>query len=211
MFRWIRQCLALGFIAAVVVAAGGVTVAQGSTNGGNTSISDAEVRGLVKRLSTASSQKDVWASLTQQEQAAVTKRGLTVATIKSISPATTDTRLPMVAGENCFLARRSFGAYSPVGLLLYTFGQNIKWCSSNGQITKTYDRYEIPTTNAPFWIYRGLNGNTLSATPTTRSVESYFQGKFEICYPIPVGCVQQAYPWIRFTLNANGSWVGDHP
>lgn len=165
-------------------------------------ISDAEVRAIVVRLSEAQDPEAAWQGLTAEEQNAVIKRGLAVSVVEELPDQLTIT--PSFAG--CWLADRSFGAYSPAGVHLFTFGQHIKWCDNNAQITHTYDRIPIRETHAPFWFYREIIGDSLTDTPNVQ-VEAYYQGKFELCYPDAVGCVEQRLPWIRFTLNVGGTWI----
>lgn len=168
------------------------------------SISDTEVRAIVKELSRATDPEEAWQDLTEEEQTAVIERGLTVSVMEPLPEQFTVT--PFASG--CWLADRSFGAYSPAGVHLFTFGQRIKWCDNGSQITMTYDRKPIAETHAPFWVYQGIIGDTLTATPAVQ-VEAYYQGKFELCYPDPVGCVEQRLPWIRFTLNVGGTWIAE--
>lgn len=169
------------------------------------SISDAEVRAIVRELAETTDMDKAWQELTEEEKTAVMERGLTVSDIQALP------ELQVASTQSgCWIADRRFGAYSPAGIQLFNFGQYVEWCGDGKQVTIITDRYAIGEPLAPFWAYRGVIGDSLSATPATQ-VTSYYQGKFEICYPVPVGCVEERNPWIRFKLNADGSWSYEKP
>jgi hypothetical protein len=92
---------------------------------------------------------------------------------------------------------------------LWTFTQTAYWCWYSGNITFRYSDF---TVTSPFlgWDFKGLVSDSSSAgKPWIR----YRQGKFQQCMPIPWSadfCPNSAYPWVRMTMWANGTYSIDH-
>jgi len=86
-------------------------------------------------------------------------------------------------------------AYSPVGVKLWSYNQQMNWCYNGSTVTSRYwNRWgEV---HAPFWSFQRHIGLSQTGGVGYSSFYSWTQGAFRLCLTTNVGCVQQAVPYV---------------
>lgn len=102
---------------------------------------------------------------------------------------------------------------------LWKFKESVYFCWNYGQRTVTnhetpyVEAYVWPTGQAQGWSYQGITNGPVS-TPHRDAYgivyyEDYVQGRFQVCV-FNVGCLANAYPWIKLRTYRDGSVSADY-
>jgi len=92
---------------------------------------------------------------------------------------------------------------SAVGIKVYSYYLNVRWCSLRGRITEASSN-PFPEVHAPLWSFDKHLAHRKTGGKRKKSYRVFAQGQFKLCIT-KLGCVQDRQPWISVTANGNGT------
>jgi hypothetical protein len=161
---------------------------------------------VVDRLANSSDPAAAYAALSPGE-----KELVRLATTAS-GPVQSEVTDPIATGGitaalgGCWGRVRSLYQTNVFGTRLWTFNQQLNWCS-NGSTISSYTAQKWPSGVSAGWTYTEISGPApqLRSGGTGRtSVEVWGQGQFQFC--LVGACVQSLYPWVDQRGYASGAY-----
>jgi hypothetical protein len=92
---------------------------------------------------------------------------------------------------------------SAVGLKLWSYYLDVRWCYRRGRITEA-SANPYPETHVPLWSFNKHLAFRKTGGKRKKAYRVFAQGQFQLCVT-KLGCIQDRNPWINVTARGNGT------